>query len=226
MIGKLKGFVDSINDDMIILDVNNIGYDVYCTDFALSTLQLHQKLTLHIEMHIKENQITLYGFFNIIEKSCFKCLNLVQGISGKTALSILSKYTPTVIVENIKKQDSKSFCLVSGIGSKLAIRIITELLSNKQFIKICSNLEKQKQENELQYNQELHKKAESNTFQLIDEKAIINVSNDAVSAISNLGFNKHYIEKIVFKLIEESRQNGSKIILEDIIKNVLLRVSQ
>ena len=127
MIGKLKGQIESIYDDHFIIDVNGVGYLVYCSGKTLSKLSLGEHSELLIETHVREDHIHLYGFYNLEEKSTFSILQSVKGVGTRMALAILSHLTPDEIALALSAEDKTSFNAVSGVGKKLAERIITEL---------------------------------------------------------------------------------------------------
>lgn len=127
MIGKLKGIVEELNDDSLILDVNGVGYSVFVSSRLLREVVLGQALSLTIEMNVREDHIHLYGFPDSIERDWFRLLATVQGVGNKTGLAILAAYTPEKLVQAIMAKDIAAFKAISGIGPKLAERIVTEL---------------------------------------------------------------------------------------------------
>ncbi|MDC0864390.1 Holliday junction branch migration protein RuvA [Rickettsiaceae bacterium] len=127
MIGKLKGKVDSIYDDHFILDVEGVGYLVYSSSKTLGKLSLGEYFEVLIQTHVREDHIHLYGFYNIEEKTSFSMLQSVKGVGTRMALAILSHLTPQQIEMALATRDKEAFNGVSGVGKKLAERIITEL---------------------------------------------------------------------------------------------------
>ena len=128
MIGKLRGRVDDINGDSVILDVLGVGYQVFCGSRTLAALPISgEAAQLVIEMHVREDHIHLYGFPDSVERDWFRLLATVQGVGNKTALAILSAYAPQQLAQSIIARDSAAFRAISGIGPKLAERIVTEL---------------------------------------------------------------------------------------------------
>ena len=78
MIGKLKGIIDSYDEDTVILDVNGVGYVVYCSGRTLTALpQAGEAASLIIETHVREDMIRLYGFRSVAERDWFKLLQSV-----------------------------------------------------------------------------------------------------------------------------------------------------
>ena len=127
MIAKLRGIIDSIYEDSCIVDVNGVGYLVACSSRTLSKLVRGVEATLLIETVVREDSISLYGFYDAWEKEWFLTLTKVQGVGAKVCLSILSALTPSQLAQAVAAQDKASFSRASGVGPKLAARLVTEL---------------------------------------------------------------------------------------------------
>lgn len=128
MIAKLKGLVDSVGSDWVILDVNGVGYLVYASGRTLSRLPSTGTATsLSIETHVREDHIHLYGFADTAERDWFRLLTTVQGVGAKVALAILSTLSAEELVQAIAAQDKKMLTRANGVGPKVAVRILTEL---------------------------------------------------------------------------------------------------
>lgn len=127
MIAKLHGIIDTIGEDSCIIDVNGVGYAVAASAKTLSKLRLGEETTLLTIMTVREDDISLFGFADAWEKEWFNTLTKVQGVGAKVCLSVLSVLTPTQLSQAVGAQDKASFCRASGVGPKLAARIVTEL---------------------------------------------------------------------------------------------------
>ncbi len=127
MIAKLKGLVDSIGEDCLILDVNGVGYLVFASAKTLGRLEIGQAVALLIETVVREDSITLFGFAEAIEKEWFNTLTKVQGVGAKVGLSILSALSINQLRQAVAAQDKNMFSMANGVGPKLAARIVTEL---------------------------------------------------------------------------------------------------
>ena len=127
MIGKLRGTVDSIEEDHVVLDVGGVGYIAFCSPRTLQSLAIGHAATIITEMHVREDHIHLFGFGDVIERDWFRLLATVQGVGNKTALTILGAYGPPQLAHAILAKDIAAFKAISGIGPKLAERIVTEL---------------------------------------------------------------------------------------------------
>lgn len=128
MIAKLKGLIDSTGEDWVVIDVNGVGYLVFCSGKTLSKLPGQgQASSLLIETHVREDHIHLYGFADAPERDWFKMLTTVQGVGAKVGLAILSALSSDEIVHAIAAQDAKTLTRANGVGPKVANRIVTEL---------------------------------------------------------------------------------------------------
>lgn len=127
MIAKLKGVVDTIYEDSCILDVQGVGYLVAASSKTLSKLVKGSEVSMLIETVVREDSISLFGFYDPWEKEWFNTLTKVQGVGTKVCLSILSALTPSQLAQAVSAQDKNSFLRASGVGPKLAARLITEL---------------------------------------------------------------------------------------------------
>lgn len=128
MIGKLKGLVETIGDDLALIDVNGVCYEAYCSGRTLQALpRVGEAAILFIEMIVREDMIRLYGFASEAEKSWFRLLMTVQGVGAKVALGILSTLSPSELSSAIALQDKAMVGRAPGVGPKLAQRLVSEL---------------------------------------------------------------------------------------------------
>ena len=127
MIGKLRGRVDEIGEDWVIIDVGGVGYEVACPGRTLAWLQGQSgEVTLAIETHVREDQIRLFGFRTGEEREWFRLLQTVQGVGAKVALAVMGTLGPTELANAIALQD-KAAIRAPHVGPKLAARILAEL---------------------------------------------------------------------------------------------------
>ncbi len=172
MIAKLTGQVDKTGDGYAVIDVNGIGYLVYCSNRTLDVLVgVTGEVSVIIETHVREDHIHLYGFSDEAEQACFKLLITVQGVGAKVCLAILSALPPDNLVQAIVARDQTAITHAPGVGPKLATRIVTEL--KDKITTIALNFEVKSisdgRKNTDRANQNL---------------------NDAVSALVNLGYGR------------------------------------
>ncbi|MDQ0503282.1 Holliday junction branch migration protein RuvA [Xanthobacter agilis] len=128
MIGKLKGVVDTVAEDHLILDVHGVGYLVHCSARTLRDLpRTGEAASLVIETHVREDMIRLYGFGSEAERDWFRLLLTVQGIGSKIALAVLSTLRPSELAQAVTLADKTMIARAQGVGPRVATRIVTEL---------------------------------------------------------------------------------------------------
>ncbi len=128
VIGKLKGVIDTLGKNSIILDVQGVGYLVNCSLRTVSCLpQSGNVVVLSIETHVRETEIKLFGFLDDRERDWFRLLQNVQGVGAKLALAILGTLTPEELDSAISLQNEAIVSRSPGVGLKVAQRIVAEL---------------------------------------------------------------------------------------------------
>ncbi len=127
VIARLKGIIESIGDSSCVIDVNGVGYLVFCSSRTLAALDQGGAVGMLTEMQVREDAITLYGFGTAAEREWFRLLNTVQGVGAKVALGILSALSPDQLIAAISSSDKAALSRAPGVGPKLAIRLVTEL---------------------------------------------------------------------------------------------------
>lgn len=127
MIGKLKGRIDSSDEDSLIVDVGGVGYLVFASSRTLAQCESGAAIELIIETHVREDHIHLYGFPSAAERDWFRLLTTVQGVGAKMGLAILGMFAPSQLATIIAAQDKKQLTAASGVGPKLAERLVVEL---------------------------------------------------------------------------------------------------
>jgi len=128
MIGKLKGILDSVGDDTIIIDVQGVGYAVHCSTRTLTSLPaIGEAVSISIETHVRETEIKLFGFSDDLERDWFRLLQSVQGVGAKVALAIQSTLSAGDLASAIALQDKAMVSRAPGVGPKVAQRIVAEL---------------------------------------------------------------------------------------------------
>ncbi|PDT31755.1 Holliday junction branch migration protein RuvA [Rhizobium sp. L9] len=128
MIGKLKGTIDEIGEDYVLVDVHGVCYVAYCSARTLSKLgSAGEACVLFIETYVREDQLKLFGFMTALEREWFNLLQSVQGVGAKVALAVLSTLTPSELANAIALQDRAAVSRAPGVGPKVAMRLVTEL---------------------------------------------------------------------------------------------------
>lgn len=114
--------------DHAVIDVGGVGYLVLCSARTLGALGGSGEIvTLHTEMQVREDAMTLFGFGSMAERDWFRLLTGVQGVGGKVALAILSTLDGDELSRAIASQDKAMVARANGVGPKLAERIVREL---------------------------------------------------------------------------------------------------
>jgi Holliday junction DNA helicase RuvA len=128
MIARLRGQIDEIGLEGILVDVGGVGYPVQVSTRTRAALPGRgETATLLIETQIREDNVTYFGFIDQAERDWFRQLTTVQGVGGKVALNILSVLEPDRLAQAILAQDRASLARADGVGAKLAARLVTEL---------------------------------------------------------------------------------------------------
>lgn len=200
MIAKLKGVVDTIAEDYLIIDVNGVGYLVFASAKTLGRLVLNGTVSLLIETVVREDSISLYGFADVWEKEWFNTLTRVQGVGAKVCLAILSVLTPSQLAQAIAAQDKTSFARANGVGPKLAARIVTELkdkIVSVPIAEISKNI-----------NMTLNSDNEATDILNYEDNLVARDDDptkmeDAISALVNLGYQRLEAYKAVNRVLSQ-----------------------
>ncbi len=174
MIGYLTGKVISLKPTHLLVDVNGVGYSVHISLTTFEEITDKEIVSLFIHTNVKEDSITLYGFFTEAEKQMFELLISVSGVGPKIGLSILSGIRVDDLRYALQSGDVSRIVAVPGIGKKTAERLTLELRN-----KVADIVE-----------QEGRKPASS-------------IRTEAVSALSTLGYNLKQSEKAVREILTE-----------------------
>jgi holliday junction DNA helicase RuvA len=128
MIAMLAGRVDQAGKDHLVLDVNGVGYLVFCSSRTLGAAAARgEPMRLLVETHVREDHIHLYGFADEAEQAWFRLLTSVQGVGARLALAVLGALSPDALATAVAAQDKAALSRAEGVGPKLAQRIANEL---------------------------------------------------------------------------------------------------
>jgi Holliday junction DNA helicase RuvA len=128
MIAGVKGIIESIGSNWVIIDVGGVSLQVFLPTSTLSTLGVvGQEAKLHTHLNVREDNLTLYGFSSARELALFQTLITVKGIGPKLGLAMLSAMDAEQLTMAIASGDAALLTAVPGIGKKTADRIILEL---------------------------------------------------------------------------------------------------
>jgi len=215
MIAKLTGLLDSAALNHVIIDVNGVGYLVYASSRTLSRIGSVKgaPVSLLIETHVREDQITLYGFADAAEKEWYLILCTVQGVGAKVAQSILGAIPAEQLPMVIAAQDKAALRQAEGVGEKLAVRIVTELKEKAGKLALGQVATQKVQAARGQAGGQAGKGAP------VDAKT---PGNDAVSALINLGYGRAEAFGVVANVL---RALGDDLPLDGIIRESLKELS-
>lgn len=198
MIAFVNGILDMKLNGFVVIDVGGIGYKVFMSDSAIENVgEIGEKVKIYTHHHIREDDMSLYGFLTLEELNMFELLISVSGVGAKSALTILANVEPSSFALAVVSNDTSKLVKLPGVGAKTAARIVLELK------------DKLKNQNLVENKKEIIKK------NIVIEENI----EEAISALQVLGYNRKDIEK-VFEKIETD-----KLTLEDMIKQGLKYLS-
>jgi Holliday junction DNA helicase RuvA len=173
MIGLLRGKLVDKRPNQVLVDVGGVGYQVLVPLSTFAGLgTLHAEATLLIHTHVREDQISLYGFLTAREKQCFELLISASGVGPSLALKILSGMGIDELVPAIRKGDLLQLVRIPGVGRKTAERIVVELRDKLVAVDVA----------------ETGKPATRSQLE-----------SDVASALVNLGYDARSVEKAVEK---------------------------
>ena len=127
MIAFLRGKVFHNDGNMLIIDVNDVGYEVFTPTAVANDLLKEETVELHICSVVREDAFTLYGFSTKHQKQAFNTLRGVNKIGAKLALGILSHFDVHTLTQAVESGDSRTLSSIPGIGKKTAERMCLEL---------------------------------------------------------------------------------------------------
>lgn len=182
MISYLKGKLILKKENFVIIENNNIGYQVFVSKKILDKIpEKRQEIELFCHLEVGERNLDLYGLLNYEELEFFKILRNISGIGPKTALDICSIDSPEKIKQEIEKGNEKIFNNVSGIGAKKAKKIILELSGKLK-----------------------------TSFSPIEQKADFS-QDETFLALNNLGYSKEKIKEILSQIPQEIKDPQERI---------------
>jgi holliday junction DNA helicase RuvA len=186
MIGSLRGKLIEKRPNQILVDINGVGYQVQIPLSTFASLgALHAETSLLIHTHVREDQLTLYGFVTAREKQCFELLISASGVGPSLALKILSGMSIEELVPAIRKGDLAQLVKIPGVGRKTAERIVVELRDKLVVIDV-PDAGKQSTRSQLE--------------------------EDVASALSNLGYDTKSVERAIEKSRAASGADFEKLL--------------
>ncbi len=194
MIAFLSGKLFYKSPAVVVLDVNNVGYEVHISLHTYSRIEELTEVRLLTYMHVKEDGFTMYGFFDEEERSLFMHLISVSGVGAGTARMMLSSMKPDDIIAAIVNDQEKILESIKGIGAKSAKRIILEL------------------------KDKLGKYRPKNTEML----AVVNnnLEADALQALVSLGIARSVAQQAIGKSVKLSPESDLQALIKMALKNI------
>ena len=193
MYAYIKGTLEVKSTNYVVVENNGIGYKIFMSVKSLGTIgEIGSKVKIHIHYHVREDNISLYGFNTEEELRMFEILINVSGIGTKSAIAMLSDISPASFALAVINDNVTRLTKIPGVGKKTAQRLILELKDKL--------------------------KAETINTEDAEEESTLNIkeaNSDAVYALQVLGYSKREIE------IAFSKINIEGLTTEDIIKNAL-----
>lgn len=198
MYAYIIGVITQKEEGKIALENNGIGYEINVSNLTLNSFSFeNQPVKIYTYLVVREDDMSLYGFASLEEKSMFLKLISVGGIGPKMAIGILSEISLSGLMSAIASEDLKTLCKVKGLGKKTAERLILELKDKVNPLEAIA----------------LGGMVETND---IDE----NIVEDAIVTLTGLGISKNE----AYKLVKEVAKKD--MTLEDIITKVLRGMSR
>ena len=194
MYSYIIGKVISKLKNILILENNNIGYEIYMTEIALSELNIGEDAKIYTYYNVTQDNISLFGFKNLEEKKMFENLISVSKIGAKTAIGILSSISTAELAISIITNDINRLSKLPGIGKKTAQRLVLEVIDKVKTEEIIFTEEEQKSNENYLNTTEKEK--------------------DVIEALKVLGYNIKEIESVIKTL-------DIKGSTEDMIKQAL-----
>ena len=128
MYAYIKGTLEIKASDHVVVEANGVGYRIFMSGNTIQKLgDLNSNVKVFSHYHVREDNISLYGFYNLEELRMFELLISVSGVGAKSAIAILSNITPSAFALAVISNDVKALTKLPGIGAKSAQRIILEL---------------------------------------------------------------------------------------------------
>ncbi|MFV0506096.1 MAG: Holliday junction branch migration protein RuvA [Bacteroidales bacterium] len=191
----LKGKLAEVVPTYAVIDVGGIGYLLQISLSCYSEINGKNEAKLYTHLHVREDAMLLYGFCQKVEREMFRLLISVSGIGASTAMLMLSGMSVEEIRHSIQTEDVKTIVKVKGLGQKTAQRLILEL-KDKIGLILGGTDATDSQKKHIQGN---------------------TVKNEALSALTMLGFNKKAGETALDKLLK----GNPRLSVEDLIRDAL-----
>ncbi len=221
MIGKIKGMVETIGTDTVLVDVGGIGYIINVSSITKNSLSaVGEEVSLFTEMMVREDSIQLVGFASCMEKDWFRLLISVQGVGAKAALAILGAVPLKQLSRSIISGNPEYIISAPGVGPKIAKRILLELAQKALLIENNQDLDPSHK------SFDTNEVFEENTVSSHEGESQIgsegsNVEQEAILALIKLGYERMAATRVVVKIYSENE----KLEISDLIRLSLQQIS-
>jgi holliday junction DNA helicase RuvA len=127
VIAQLRGTVAGVGPDSAVIEVGGVGLRVHCTPGTLATLKPGEHAQVATSLVVREDSLTLYGFYSDDERNVFELLQTASGVGPRLALAMLAVHAPDALRRAVWTEDLGALIMVPGIGKKGAQRIVLEM---------------------------------------------------------------------------------------------------
>lgn len=200
MFAYIKGSLEGKANNYVVIDVSGIGYKIFMSETAIEKLgKIGDIVKVYTHYHVREDDISLYGFVTNEELRMFELLISVSGVGAKSAIAMLSNISPSSFALAVISNDTTKLVKIPGIGAKTAARIVLELKDKLKTEETVNNSKASKEIKEA----------------IKDDDKV----SEAISALQVLGYNRKEIEKAFEKLDKDA------LSVEDLIRKGLTILS-
>jgi len=127
VIAQVRGTVAGVGPDSAVIEVGGVGLRVQCTPGTLATLKPGEDAQVATSLVVREDSLTLYGFYSDDERNVFELLQTASGVGPRLALAMLAVHSPDALRRAVWTEDLNALIMVPGIGKKGAQRIVLEM---------------------------------------------------------------------------------------------------
>ncbi|MDO4572662.1 MAG: Holliday junction branch migration protein RuvA [Clostridia bacterium] len=140
MYAYIRGTVAELGPDRAVIEAGGMGYELLCSGLTIRRLQAGAETRLYAHLHLAENVMALYGFYDEEERAMFRRLIGVTRVGPKLALAVLTHLTPSDVAAAIVTDNAAAFDRVPGLGKKTAQRVLLELKEHVRAEEMLSSL--------------------------------------------------------------------------------------
>ena len=199
MFAYIKGKVEHIGVDYIVLENNGIGFRINTSLIVASKLTKHQDATLHTYLNVREDDMSIFGFLTVDELEVFKLLISISGIGPKAALAILSTLSIDELRIAVLSDDHKAIAKANGVGPKTAQRVVIELKDKFKLEDVLSD---------------------STTQEEISGNVSSDIITETAMALTSLGYSN--VEALrAIKKVKDSETMTVEELLKAALKNIM-----